>query len=846
MKGKKEKKEPSEIKGSQKKEPTNLKRKKCPSNEYNYDSNGKYKQNDENYKISSSEVNIVRKGKKKKLTEESEKKEAENISFPLENNDGEYQSNGDGPTMSNVEIGRVKKAPHKVKGVKESISRGEGEKGNSKENVNQKDGNKKKKKDGAHGSNSSSMPLARGTDMAIDGEGAKGTTNRMVGRMDNGVAKDEGKEEKQKEEEHAQQQQQQQQKQQQQQQQEKLMMKEIKKYYGIVKVRKPNSQFGQGYLSTLKIKLNTNVKVSDSLAIVQLSSPEDADNTLVSPFMCEASKSLKAECIKGVAKDVSQLDDHLKYVRGKLPLEIIDNFIFKNKTHDYDKWVPECRILLVTGLPFDQREENILHSLIDIYYENQDRDPILDMLDIDKSDYLLDCVNLYTAVEEHPNKYELFANHLGIIKFALLFGTKTNASINMIDQTHLLFNLSELCRTNHCPVGSIGSLYFKNEQYAKKFWMVFKLSANCMYEKYVRLCPDKNELKVYIEASIYFIMPGALFVNINYAQLNLVLNILQQKRPIVFEKINNVKLRYPGKTIWDLISANVTLDDVLYAEATSKHVAGERIPEGNDHMRGSSIGYISDEMVSVAKGKMNQHSPNRMNEQKDENVMKDVLGGVREGELNYERDYDDSQSPGWATDHILNECDSEKSFDENDIHEMEDAENAFHYKIHCIPNFLMRIYNTHINRYLLDNGLCLLACPYLDMESGGKVANFLIKFHLLDWTYSERDDACYFYLFKSILSVFAVSKRVFKGTFNYVVTTLFLKLPFGLVPALYIRVNPKLLGNMGDGLNVTPAKMLEEMTEMRQMKDATEVRGSTEKTRNDEQAHTENSILTPA
>ncbi|ANQ10301.1 Uncharacterized protein PCOAH_00038260 [Plasmodium coatneyi] len=828
MKGKKEKKGPSENKGSQKKVPTNLKRKKCPSNEQEYESNSKHEQNNENYKISSPEVNTMRKGKKKKLTEESEKKEAENVLFPLDNKDGGHPSNGECPSVSNVEMGKVKPG-QKVKRGKQSISRGEEKNGYPKEDANKKNGSKRKKKGRIDGSDSSSKLLTKGKEVAIDREGANGRTKRMLRKMDNHVAQEEGKEEKQKEEEHTQAQQQKQ--------QEKLMMKEIKNYYGIVKVRNPNSQVGKGYLSTLQIKLNTNVKVSDTFAIVQLSSPEDADITLVSPLMCETRKGLKAECVKGRLKEVPQLDGHFKQVREKLPLEIIDNLIFKNKTHDYDKWVPDCRILLVTGLPFDQKEENILNTLIDVYYRSQDRDPILDVLGIDKSDYLFDCENLYAAVEEHPNKYELFANHLGIIKFALLFGTKPNASINMIDHTHLLINLNELCRANRCPAGSIGSLYFKNEQCARKFWRVFKLSDNYMYEKYVRLFPDKNELKVYIEGSVYFIMPGALFVNLNYAQLNLVLNSLQQKRSIVFEKINNIKFKYPDKTIWDLIAANVTLDGALDEGATSQQAVGERSLDANDQLRGTSIGHFIDRMVSAAKGKINQHSPNSMNEQKDEKVVKDVLEDVREGERKYAHDYDDSNSSGWATDHILNECDSEKSLDESDREEMEDEENAFHNKIHCIPNFLMRIYNTHINRYLMDNGLYLLACPYLDGESGKKVANFLIKFHLLDWTFSETDDACYFYLFKSIISVFAVSKKIFKGTYNYLVTTLFLKLPFGLVPAVYIRVNPRLLGNMGDGLNFTPAKMFEEVTE---------VRGFAEKAKNDEHAHTENSVLTPA
>ncbi|GAB68771.1 hypothetical protein PCYB_141990, partial [Plasmodium cynomolgi strain B] len=538
------------------------------------------------------------------------------------------------------------------------------------------------------------------------------------------------------------------------------------------------------------------------------------------------------------------------HIRWKFPLEIINHLIFKNKTHDYDKWVPDCRILLVTGLPFDQKEEHILHNLIDLYYRNQDRDPILDVVNIDKSDYLFDALNLYAAVEEHPSKYELFANNLGIIKFALLFGAKHNACINVTDHTYLLYNLSELCRANPCSVGSvgsIGSLYFKNEQCAKNFWIAFKSSSTYMYEKCVRLIPDKNELKVYIEASMYFVMPGALFVNINYAQLNLVLNSLQQKSPIIFEQINNIKLRYPDKTIWDLISENVILDDALDVEAPAQGAVGERSLEGNDQLRGTSIGHFSGGMVNVAMGKINQDARSGMGEQKDENMVRDVLEDMREEERNkYERDCDDSQSSGWATDQVLNECDFENSFDENGIQGMEDVENTLLNRIHCTPNFLMRIYNTHINRYLLDKGLCLLACPYLDEESGKKVANFLMKFHLLDWTFSETDDACYFYLFKSIINVFAVSKKVFKGTFNYAVSTLFLKLPFGLVPSVYIRVNPRLLGNLGDRLSVTPAKTLEEVTEVKQMKDAKEVRGSTEKVKNDEHTHTDNSVLTPA
>ncbi|EUD68791.1 hypothetical protein C922_00479 [Plasmodium inui San Antonio 1] len=808
MKGKKQKRDPNENEGSQKKDPTDLKRKKYPSNGHDYDSKIKDEQYDENYKISSPEVNTRKKGKKEELTTHSEKKEAENVQFRSDNRDGEYPSNGEGPSMSNVPMGKVKET-QKVKREKQSISKGEGEKGNPKEDANMKKESRRKEKDRIDHSDSSSGFLLKGRDMAIDGEGADETGNRTLGRMDNRVPK-EGKEEKKKEEEQPQQLQKLQQMQQQEQpppqnpqEKEKLMMKEITKYYGPVKVKNANSQVGEGDILTLRNKLNTNLKVSDSFAIVHLSSPEDADNYLVSPFICETRKSLKAECVKGGAKEVPKVDDHLKRVRSKLPLEIMDNLIFKSKTHNYDKWVPDCRILLVTGLPFDQKEEYILHSLIDLYYQSQDRDPILEVLDIGNSDYLLDALNLYAAVEEHSSKYELFADHLGIIKFGLLFGSKHNASINVIDDTYLLFNLSELCRANPFSVGSIGVLYFKNEQCAKNFWISFKLSATYMYETCVRFIPDKNELKVYIEASIYFVIPGSLFVNINYAQLNLVLNTLQHKRPAVFEQINNVKLRYPDKTLWDLISANVPLDDAINEEAPAQSAVSEGSLEGDDQLRGTSIGHFSGGMMSPAEGEINQDAPSGIGEEEDDNVVNDVLQDVREGDRNYERDYDDSQSSGWATDQVFNECDFENSSDENDMQEMEDAENTLLNRIHCTPNFLMRIYNTHINRYLLDNDLFLLACPYLDEESGKKVANFLIKLHLLDWTFSEIDDACYFYLFKSIINVFAVSKKVFNGAFNYEVSTLFLKLPFGLVPGVYIRMTPMLPSNLRDLLCVT-------------------------------------------
>ncbi|CAG9471915.1 conserved Plasmodium protein, unknown function [Plasmodium vivax] len=796
MKGKKQKKDPSENKGSQKKEPTNLKRKKYPSDEHDYDSKVKHEQHDENYKISSPEVNTMKRGKKKELTAQSEKKEAEHVLFRSDNGDGGHPYNGEGPPMSNVEMGKVKQPP-KVKKEKQSIGRGDGAKGNPKEDASAKKGNKRKKKDRTDDSDSSSRFLFKGRDMAKDGERANGAASRMLQRMDNRVAKEEGREEKRKEEEeekaqelHQLQQLQQEQEQPPPQRKEELRMQEIAKYYGTVRVKNANSQVGKGDLLTLRNKLNTNLKVSDCLAIVQLSSPEDADNKLVSPFMCENWKDLKAERVKGGSKEGPQLDDHFRHARWKFPLEIIDHLIFKNKTHDYDKWVADCRILLVTGLPFDQKEEHILQSLIDMYYRNQDRDPILDVIDIETSDYLVDALNLYAAVEEHPSKYELFADHLGIIKFALLFGAKQNASINLIDHTYVLYNLSELCRSNHCPTGAMGLLYFKNEESAKNFWIAFKSSATYMYEKCVRVIPDKNEMKVYIEASIYFIMPGALFVNINYAQLNLVLNNLQQKGPVVFDQINNLKLRYHEKSVWELISENVPLDDAIDAEAPAQRAVGERSLEGNDQLRGASIGQISSTLGTVTKGKINQDGRNGVGAQKDENEVENVLDVAPCD--------DDSQSSDGATDDGLNEFYFENSFDENDSQEMEEEENALLNRIHLIPNFLMRIYNTHINRYLLEKGLCLLTCPYLDEESGKKVASFLTKFHLLDWTFSETDDACYFYLFKSIISVFSVSKKVFKGAFNYAVSTLFLKLPFGLVPALYIRLSPRLLGNLGD------------------------------------------------
>ncbi|KJP90046.1 hypothetical protein AK88_00215 [Plasmodium fragile] len=871
MKGKKQKKDSSENKESQKKDPTSLKRKKCSSSEHDYDSKIKHEQHDKTYKISSPEVNTMKKGKRKKLNAQSEKKEAENVLFPLDNRDGEYPSNGEGPSMRKRENGKVNQG-QKANREKQSVSKGEREKGNPKEDAKMKSESRRKKKDRIIDSDSSLRFLFNEKDMAIDEEKAKGTDKKMVGRPGNRVTKEEGKAEKHKEVQQAPAQQ-----------KEKLLMKEITKCYGTVKVKNANNQKGQGDLVTLTNKLNTNVRVSDSLAMVQLSSPEDADNNLLSPCISQAGMSMKEECVKGGRKEmIPQVDEHCKQGRWKFPLEVIDNLIFKNKTHDYDKWVPGCCILLVIGLPLEQKEEHLLHSLIDIYYRNRNSDPIVDVMDLMESDYIHQALYIYSAVEDHPNKYELFAYRLGIIKFALLFGAKHNASINLIDHTHLQCNLSELCRTNPCTVGSIASLYFRNEHFAKKFWLAFKSSANYMYEKYVRIIPDKNELKVYIEASIYFVMPGALFVNINYAQLNVVLNSLQQKAPTVFENINNLKCKFPNKTIWDLIDADVSFDDEpdesdeldevdeVDAEAPAQPALGETSLEGNDNVRRTFIAHSSDGMVSAAKGESSQDAPSGMGEQKDENVVNDVLedkhvderederedehaderedehADAREDESEDDGDDDDSPSLRWAKAHRFNAFHYDIPFDGNYLLEREDLESPRQNRFHCTPNFLILVYNTHINKYLLENGLCLLACPYLDREAGQKVANFLTKFYLLDWTFSEADDACYFYLFKSVVNVFAVSKKAFRGVFDYVVCTLFLKLPFGLVPAVYIRLNSTTLDNMGDGLSMTLATMLDEGPEVKQKKDPRELIAAVQTGKNEDHAHTDNSILTPA
>ncbi|SBT80633.1 conserved Plasmodium protein, unknown function, partial [Plasmodium malariae] len=486
----------------------------------------------------------------------------------------------------------------------------------------------------------------------------------------------------------------------------------ISKFYGGVRIKKVSTAVGKSDYITLTRNLNTNLKTVEYLDLIKLPEQEHLNNNLKSPDLDFIEKKKEKKEIEIYAP------------KWKYPLQMFDKFIFKNRNFDYNKWVPNCKTLCAIGLPFHLNEFYLLHTLIDMYYNNKNYDGVFDIMCTNEDNFLIynNILELYTCMYENHNRYELLAANLGILKFEYLFGTQYCSAKNDMLPPYLYHIFKDFYRFNSFPIGGLGLIHFKNEKYAKDFCVTINNYTSHLYEKYIKLIPDINGLKVFLEATVYYQVPDSLFTQINYNELNIALSIIQKNMAGVIGIINELKNYYKQKNIWNLIFANIDLQEFYK----------KNIEPGNN--------------MSDVNGKVSGNNHIGNNISKDNNC------------------YDTTQE-------LLKR-----------IKELPFRDNIF-------PNFLVRIYNTYINRYLISNGFCLLGSPYLDEEAGQKVADFLKKFYLLDWFYNEKDETCYFYIFKPIINAFAVFRRLFNASISYSVCTLFLKLPFGLVPAMFIQAN---------------------------------------------------------
>ncbi|SBS97981.1 conserved Plasmodium protein, unknown function [Plasmodium ovale curtisi] len=550
--------------------------------------------------------------------------------------------------------------------------------------------------------------------------------------------------------------------------QENKIIEQISNFYGNIKVKKINNTIGKADYYTLSRKINTDIKVVDHFDMVKLPEPENLDYMLKSPLI----NSFEDEDNQDKEKKKKKKKNFFEFYYDIIhyPLEMFEKFIFKNKNHDYNKWVSNCNSLFVLGLPFHLNEQNTLKTLIDLYYSNKNYDGILDIMNLKEENFLCNTLDLYSCFYESPYKYDLLADNLGILYFELLFGTEHCSAKNEMIPSYLYSTFKEFYKRNCCPIGGLGLLHFKNEKYAKEFWISVNNFSSTIYEKYIKLIPDINSCKIFIEASIYYLVPDALFVQINYTELNNALNIIQRKNPDIVRSIDDLKSHYLQTSVWNLIFANVSMHVPTIGNAVGKkgvsNTVGKEIDDAAGKEDNDAIGKEEDD----AAGK---EADDEARKEADDAAGKEENDGAKDGTVALRGDLPQE--------------------------DLQNRVNALPYLNTFFPNLLIRIYDTHVNKYLVSNGFCLIACPYLNQETGEKVASFLKKFFLLDWFYNEKDETCYFYIFKTILNVFAVYKRVFNSSQSYSVCALFLKLPFGLVPAVYINVHANVkLTNMNN------------------------------------------------
>ncbi|SCM24490.1 conserved Plasmodium protein, unknown function [Plasmodium chabaudi adami] len=539
-------------------------------------------------------------------------------------------------------------------------------------------------------------------------------------------------------------------------------MEEDSKFYGGVKIQKVSTVVTANNNSNSK-KHNTDVKVAEILDIVKLAESNNLDESLNSPNISSLAQNGSNENNQtdddndyeqdAVAKrDNTQITDYIYNGKWEYPLSIYQKIIFKRPDHDYKKWVCNCTILCVVNLPLNASDAYLLKSLIDMYYKHKNRDMTLDLLDLFDVEHINGFLEVYGSVDDTPRKYELLASHLGIIKFDVLFTVGSSSHKNEMVISNIYAISKKLYRPEEFPIGSLGLLHFKNEKYAKEFWTIFSNVPTIINGKVIQLMPDVNGLKIFVEASVYYLQPDSLFAQINYNELNMLLSSIKAKLPSIYKMMRLIKTHFKQESIWNMIFADV---DISFLDFYMEDIGQPQTPEEE------------------------QDDPKESNEaeEQDESQKNNAENSV----ISFSKIEDNNK----VSFHLF----KTSSKDICVVHKVNEVAS----KYICSVNLLIRVYNTHINKYLLEQGYCLIACPYLNLETGKKVADFLKKFHLLDWIYNSKDQTCYYYAFKSILEALAVFKKNFIASPFHNICSLFLKFPFGIVTAVYLNINPEFI-----------------------------------------------------
>ncbi|CAD2103746.1 conserved Plasmodium protein, unknown function [Plasmodium vinckei lentum] len=538
-------------------------------------------------------------------------------------------------------------------------------------------------------------------------------------------------------------------------------MEEDSKFYGGVKVQKVSTVVTANNNSNSK-KINTDIKVAEVLDVVKLPESNNLDESLNSPNISSLAQNGNNENNRtdensdneqaAAERESTKITDYIYNGKLEYPLSIYQKIIFKRPDHDYKKWVCNCTILCAVNLPLNASDAYLLKSLIDMYYKHKNRDMTLDILDLFDVEHINGFLEVYASVDDTPKKYELLASHLGIIKFDVLFTVGSSSHKNEMVISNIYAISKKLYRPEEFPIGSLGLLHFKNEKYAKEFWTIFSNVSTIINGKVIQLMPDINGLKIFVEASVYYLQPDSLFAQINYNELNMLLSSIKTKLPDIYKMMRLIKRHFKQESIWNMIFADVDI---------------------------SFLDFYMEDIGQPQPSEEEKNDPNEPNEaeEQDESQRNNGENSI----ISFSKIEDNNR----VSLHLF----KTSSKDICVIHKV----NEMPSKYICSVSLLIRIYNTHINKYLMEKGYCLIACPYLNLETGKKVADFLKKFHLLDWIYNSKDQTCYYYAFKSILEALAVFKKNFIASPFHNICSLFLKFPFGIVTAVYLNINPEFI-----------------------------------------------------
>ncbi|KEG04335.1 conserved Plasmodium protein, unknown function [Plasmodium vinckei vinckei] len=564
-------------------------------------------------------------------------------------------------------------------------------------------------------------------------------------------------------------------------------MEEDSKFYGGVKVQKVNTIATPNNNSNSK-KINTDVKVVEVLDVVKLPESNNLDESLNSPNISSLAQNGNNEN-NGTdenndneqdagERESTKITDYIYDGKLEYPLSIYQKIIFKRPDHDYKKWVCNCTVLCVVNLPLNASDGYLLKSLIDMYYKHENRDMTLDVLDLFDVENINGFLEVYGSIDDSPRKYELLASHLGIIKFDVLFTVGSSSHKNEMVISNIYAISKKLYRPEEFPIGSLGLLHFKNEKYAKEFWTIFSNVSTVINGKAIQLMPDINALKIFVEASVYYLQPDSLFAQINYNELNMLLSSIKNKVPDIYKMMRLIKNHFKQESIWNMIFADV---DISFLDFYMEDIGQPKTPEEENNDPNESNEEEEDQDQDE-----NQEQEQEQNESQRNNGENSIIS------------FSKIEDNNRVSLHLFKTSNKDICV----VHKV----NEMTSKYICSVSLLIRVYNTHINKYLMEKGYCLIACPYLDQETGKKVADFLKKFHLLDWLYNTKDQTCYYYAFKSILEALAVFKKNFIASPVHNICSLFLKFPFGIVTAVYLNINPEFIPK--DIKTTNPQKLL--------------------------------------